>query len=761
MNIMRLLPLLLVLVLATIRLGTATSCPNTTTNKGTRPLYLLFLLPTEYGRDNYKVALSTSPKIAQEEINNHSDILPGYHIELIEDTTEICSSSEAGIGLSNLVKHTVSPPCRPLVAVMGLVCSSQISILSPVAGHEGFDLIQLSRASSVIVETQHERFPHLWRNIGAGTVYSDTVLAMMDQFNWTRIGIVYNTDSSFYSELAMDMEQRIKQSGNKSIAFSLGISGTKAYYLDTVISNIKSTETGVLFKLLNFRQSLALLAYTYRHGLIYPHYTWIHVGTHPYALERGLANKELAKSVRGHILLLSDKSVLDDTLLVSGHTFSNYSTKFCSEMKKIQPQFNCARSLIETRNYDQVWAMALALNNSLSELKNRNLSIDNYTIGQPEITAVIETQLKNLRFQGASGWTEFNQYRSVSTSTRVGLVLDNADYKLVGKYNPLYPLDFHVNLNSSDLPSDTVPRVYEYILIPLPVAIVLYILTGGVIIFTTIQLILYLCYRRHKVIKATSPLLSLLMFAGCYLFCAAAIQLNTLGSFVLSPETFTAMAIANYVFIINGISLIFVTLFIKLLRVYRIFQCWNKNLGKQWSNLSLLAVILSLSVIPNICLAVLIILKLPTHSTYYYKFFSGNLPMIEIHTRIEPTSNYTFIGFAASYIIVFLTLVLYLGVRSRKIKMKNFNSSGQVYLLMAVLVIAICLAVSIVIIFLVREQESIANAVMVILFIIFVAACQLILFLPKLLTAAFEGKFPQAMSYPGKLLSFIAQRVFS
>ena len=349
----------------------------------------------------------------------------------------------------------------------------------------------------------------------------------------------------------------------------------------------------------------------------------------------------------------------------------------------------------------------------------------------------------------------------MSTPIEVFWMLANETYKQVGIYKPLHPFDFHVDINSNDLPSDTVPRVYEYILIPLPVAIVLYILTGGVIIFTTIQLILYLCYRRHKVIKATSPLLSLLMFAGCYLFCAAAIQLNTLGSFVLSPETFTGMAIAYFILVTNGISLILITLFIKLLRVYRIFKCWSKDLGKQWSNLSLLVTILSLSVIPNIGLAILIGLKLPTLSSYYYKFFRGNLPLIEIHTRIEPTSNYAFIGLASSYTIVFLTLVLYMGIRSRKIKMKNFNSSGQVYLLLAVLVIAICLAISIVIIFLVREQESIANAVMVTLFLIFVTACQLILFLPKILTAVFDGKLSQAKYYPEKLLSFFSQIVFS
>ena len=190
--------------------------------------------------------------------------------------------------------------CSPVVAVMGLECSSHTSILSPVAGHEGFDLIQLSKASSPIFEAQNNQFPHLWRFTGAATVYSDTVLAIMDQFNWTRVGIVYNTDSLLYSELAMDIEQKIKQSGNKSVAFSLGIRGT---YLDAMISNIKSKETGVLVKLPSTRQSHALLSYTYRHGLVYPHYTWIHIGTHPIRLSLTYGKTSFFKAAHGHLFL--------------------------------------------------------------------------------------------------------------------------------------------------------------------------------------------------------------------------------------------------------------------------------------------------------------------------------------------------------------------------------------------------------------------------------------------------------------------------
>ena len=735
-----------------------TSCPNsTTTDAGTKPLYLLTLIAMYPSAKVHSLAA----KIAQEEINNRSDILPGYRIELITESIEVCSSSEAGIGLSNLVKYTVNPPCRPVVAVMGLECSSHTSAISPVAGHKGFDLIQVSRAISPIFETRNEHFPHLWRVIGPASDYFNTVLAIMDQFKWTRIGIVYDIESSLFSELSRDLELKIKLSGNKTVAFNLGMRGTKAYYLDAVISNIKSAETGVNIALISIIQTNALLSLSHRHGLIYPYYTWIHVLSHPKYLSPTVKDS-VNKYARRHIFVIFEIAKSKDKYLISNNSFSEFINKYRALFTKQMFNISFEFVYVDTYLYDQVWAMALAINNSLSDLENKNLSIDNYTIGQPEITAVIEEKLKNLRFQGASGWIEFNQYRSVPNPIEVLWISDDEPtVKRVGLYNPQHPSDFYITLNASDLPSDTVPRVNEYILIPLPVAIVLYIVTGCVIFFTTVQLVLYLVYRHHKVIKATSPFLSLLMFLGCYMFCGAAILLITFASFVLSPETFTAMAITHFIFIINGISLILITLFIKLLRVFRIFTCWSKDLGKQWNNLSLLIAILLLSIVPNIGLAVIMILKLPTHSTYYYKFFRGNLPVIQTHTRIEPTSNYSLIGLAVTCIIVFLTLVFYMGVRNRKIKMKNFNSSGQVYLLLAVLVITICLAISIVIIFLVTEQESVANTVMVTLLLIFALASQVILFLPKILSAMLNEKFTQVLSCFNIMLSFVGKLVFS
>ena len=81
----------------------------------------------------------------------------------------------------------------------------------------GFDLIQLASANSPIFQTQNDRFPHLWTFIGSATVYSDIVLALMDDFNWKRVGLVYNSDSEFTREIAVDFEQKIKSSRKQKI----------------------------------------------------------------------------------------------------------------------------------------------------------------------------------------------------------------------------------------------------------------------------------------------------------------------------------------------------------------------------------------------------------------------------------------------------------------------------------------------------------------------------------------------------------------
>ena len=728
--------LLLLTSLHQLRAVISTSCPNTSTTGDTKPLYLVTLVPY-----NRFVSIVSGALVAQDEINNRTNLLPGYHIELIIKRRESCSSDHLVVGLSNLLKYTIDPPCRPVVAVSGLGCSSHTIVMSPIASN--LDLIQLAAVNSPILQTQNYRFPHLWTFIGSATVYADIVIALLDEFNWKRVGLVYDSGSAFTRETAVDFEKKIKSSRSKNVVFSKEIRGTTKIYFDSVISGIKSQGVTILVVMLRKEQDSILVTRAVEEGLLYPQYTWIHVEIKPELL----ANKELHDpatiftGIQGHIFLVPLTAAHNPSArLVSGEPYSAFEQKFENKRPQLKNLYNGSDIIsgvaFGSYYYDQVWALALALNKSLPVLRNKNLSIDHYTIGQPEITNVIEEQMANLSFKGAGGLVEFNQYRSVSTPVQIIWFIGETEHN-VGIYNPLNVTNFHTSMNASDLPKDRLDDVY--VLIPLPVAIVLYVAAAAVVIFTTIQLVLfmYLHYNNSKVVRATSPYLSLVMFVGCYLFCLAAIFSITEGSFFLSPSMFSATTCLTLLSTMNAFSLTLTTLFLKRLRVYHIFKSSNhlkSNLSKKYKNYSLFFFILLLALTPNIIFLLSLIFEIPARSITRDPNFIN-----VVHIHLTGTGPYVAVACMFAYHALFLLLILFLAIRTRKIEYHNFKDTKKINLFIAFVFIIATLGSASVTVLILREKDSDGYVVLTVCLLILPTACQLVLFLPKILPTILSG----------------------
>ena len=490
---------------------------------------------------------------------------------------------------------------------------------------------------------------------------------------------------------------------------------------------------------------LAFLVIKLSMKFVYPDYTWILVETTVDSLVSAnvLDPTIIYNASRGHIHLFAQTHPENKSLtLPSGDTIASLGTKYELEfnevMKDYSSRYNVTRYMpFESYLYDQVWALSLALNKSLPLLANRNLSIDNYTIGQHEITDVIEQQLANLSYQGASGWVEFNEHRTISTPIEIFWMLENGVEQHVGLYNPLSPSAFLVNISTSQLPKDALPRMYH--LIYRPVAILLYMLIAALIIFTTVQLILYLLYREHKVIKATSPYLSLLMFAGCYLLCVAGALDTTLSTFVVPEKDFLILLTIDFIIVLNGFSLILITLFIKLLRIYRVFSSkLSKDLGKYWSNFPLLLTIIFLSALPNT-------IVLPIILQHHFQYKTNKVykdTFTEVHIDLKnPNYNLT-VGLIAGYIALFSCVILYLAIRTCNIRHKNFNDTKKLNFFNFILFFTTALVASLHMILLWIDIET-ANIVLVVGYIIISAASQFILFLPKVLPTVLSSVYPK------------------
>ena len=109
--------------------GSTASSKNTQTNCST--LYLLHVVPYPDDGENagWDRGLDLVPAghLAADQINNHTELLSGYKLELIDLDSESCGRSVIPKAVVNLHTELVSPilsnrsPC--LVGIIGLYCS--------------------------------------------------------------------------------------------------------------------------------------------------------------------------------------------------------------------------------------------------------------------------------------------------------------------------------------------------------------------------------------------------------------------------------------------------------------------------------------------------------------------------------------------------------------------------------------------------------------------------------------------------------------
>ena len=737
----------------------AKDCPMTATNGSLQPLYVLVLVPFPDSRpgSGFDGGLSSLPgaRIARDEINNHSDILEGYHIELIEGNAEACSRLTAPDGLVNLVEYGIEAKCSPVVAIAGLICSSHTLELSQVISRGQVSLIALAAANSPIFELESNRYPHLWQFLESASVYGEAALALVAKYDWRRIGVVHSHGQTFFYHIAQYFKERLNQSDE----FSFGVDGNQKGSSLEAVKFIKEKEITVIALLVNPELAALILCTAYDEGLVYPHYIFLIFSLTHEIIIRGAhgpncMREKLTAALRGHIATYTqhgpdNSSIILDT---TGEEYIHFEAKYRQEVDRVksdyfkshgvQPQL-LDTTVLATVLYDQLWSLALAINRSLPELERINMSLTHYTTHQQQVTHIIENHLSNLSFQGASGHVQFDSKRGVSTPVHFFVSSESGQVRRVGVYDPQNTADFHIDINSSDLPRDRLP--IEYIVLPLSLTVVAYVLSCAVALFTTVVLVLYLYYRDHKEVKATSPYLSILVFIGCYLLCMAAAVEATKVGVVLSSQSFSIIVRIRILLLVNGIGLILLTIFFNMLRIYCIFFSWMENLGAVWKSCSLLLIILLLSVIPNLLIVTITVIQPPEIKN---ATFDQTPPTVAYFIQWSIENVYLAVLLSV-YFGGFILLVLFFALRTRRLKYSNFKDTKKVIFFIGLLVVYFGLSTPLYLSLNgsvsgdVRVHVHTASLVFIAVILLTPVACLLLLYIPKLPPAISLGQYCQ------------------
>ncbi|MCG8625494.1 MAG: hypothetical protein MJE68_26290, partial [Proteobacteria bacterium] len=147
--------------------------------------------------------------LAAEQINNHSELLPGYKLEVIDIDSESCGRSTITKAVVNLHMELVSPILNNrsscVVGIIGLYCSMVTNALAPIISRRaaGVDYIKLA-ASTAPEHRQDPIFRNVFHTITSSSVFNEAVIKMMMNFNWKRIGLMHNALGFYFMTLSND-----------------------------------------------------------------------------------------------------------------------------------------------------------------------------------------------------------------------------------------------------------------------------------------------------------------------------------------------------------------------------------------------------------------------------------------------------------------------------------------------------------------------------------------------------------------------------
>jgi gamma-aminobutyric acid type B receptor len=553
--------------------------------------------------------LLAAGRVAVKEVNQRSDLLPGYELEMIEGKHESCGLTGANNGIYHLTREGFDPPNNTVIAVLGLFCSTSAVEISRLAGMA--NLLQISAANSPVF-SDVSNFPYLWRVLVSADAYAEMTIQLLIKRNWSRIAIIQDIATIFHSGIGDALTASLPK-WNFTLHYHNGLVQTRQSIVDNSLMEIKNAGARIVFVSATGPQTAQLLCTAAEYDMVYPDYVWIITDFFVSSLEGEIDKLHcdkatLHKGTEGILIAFFnlDSANMSSFTNASGKSYANYSAEYEKELQQTKAQYydtgyEKGDVLYAGLLYDQVWALALGLNDSLPKLESENIHLDGNNFNSKRMTDIIEESLRKVSFIGATGHIKFTDDREVLTPIDIFQV-SNSTEVLIAKYFITNKSLIFINEASLDLPNDTIPhKKLLFSNVHYVVVAALYSIIIGVSLIVIVFLALFIHCRKKPEIKATGLLLSLIMSCGCFCLCLDSIIVATLASFEVSKPLFAVLCNMDTLLLFNGLSLIFVTLFIRLLRIHKIFNNNSMSyLGWCWRNYFLTFVILVITIIPNL-----------------------------------------------------------------------------------------------------------------------------------------------------------------
>ena len=711
----------------------------------TKPtLYLLSLLPYPIDTLNFQTT-QTQPvwsegpsvylagELAVDIINEHSDlnILDDYTLRLLQGDGGCNIIPQTSVALNNHLFHSgkhalgiIGPGCSP----SGLFVSNIIS-----TDERGISLLTLHLGGSPLF-TERQNFPYSFSMLDTTETVANAIIALMKRNMWNKVIVLYDESQLFFTTLLEFFEE--------SLGADTSIPVSSLIFENYIPFNeIRESQQRIILLLVGENLLSRILCIAFTNGFTYPTYQWmlvtsvseddlVSVDTTYEGRPVSCTRKELLDQANNTIFFQYHFETLDaddENPTHSGLSYKEFTRRYRSKIDDHNSRTgsNLQESFWAAVYFDTAWAMALAINDSIKELRKQNLELANFRYGQNQFTDTFRKQLLELEFEGVSGVISFNNNTGfVSRGIDVKqLQAGDRGLKRILYYNAsgLVPVSTTQLMTIEDN-FDNFGRLSE-----VPVWVSVLLLIFSLLLLTVLAGLqcISIAHRKSPSVKASSLKILHLAYVGCYLTIIG-IMFESIATF-LSSHRFVKCEIEQVALslLFCGMTLIFSTICVRTWRLYRIFVHF-KNPGMFISDKALFVLV---------CLCLL--LEFP--AILAWGLIDPIKPNIvrnfSLQLRQVYCTNQSFnIWFTSllGYNALLLLVSCYFALRCNMISQKDFKTNS-ILILAYLLTIELTTGISIYLLH-PRTYDPLPEfAAKTVTFLLYVVSCCVFLFMPPIL----------------------------
>ncbi|XP_030645036.1 gamma-aminobutyric acid type B receptor subunit 1 [Chanos chanos] len=675
-------------------------------------------------------------QMALDLVNNRTDILPDYELELIHYDSR-CDPGEATKLLYDLL-YT-----EPIKIVLMPGCSSVSTLVAEAA--RMWNLIVLSYGSSSPALSNRQRFPTFFRTHPSATLHNPTRVQLFQKWKWTKIATIQQTTEVFTSTLD-DLEQRVKEAG-------IEISVRQSFLTDPAVAvkNLKRQDARIIVGLFYETEARKVFCEVYKEKLYGKKYVWFLIGWYAdnwYKIKDPSINctvENMKEAVEGHvtteIVMLNPETVRGASNLTSQEFLAQLMSKLGGKNPEETGGFQEAPLA-----YDAVWALALALNKTVGPLKAKGHRLEDFNYNNKEITAEIYRALNTSSFEGVSGHVVFDAQGSRMAWTLIEQ-LQGGSYKKIGYYDMTKGnLSWFHNDKwiGPGPPADQTVVIQKLRFLSQKLFVSVSVFAGLGILLGIVCLTFNIYNSNVRYIQNSQPYLNNMTAVGCMMALAAVFPLGIDGRHVRRSQ-FPVVCQFRLWLLGLGFSLAYGSMFTKIWWVHTVFtkKDEKKDKRKHLEPWKLYATVGVLLVIDILSLMIWQIVD-PLHITV--EKFTKEAPKEDIDVLIEPLLEHcssekmnTWLGVVYGYKGLLLLLGIFLAYETKSVSTEKINDHRAVGMAIYNVSVLCMITAPVTMILSSKQDASFAFASLAIVFSVYITL--VVLFVPKMRRLITRGEW--------------------